>query len=92
MYVIMLVQSRDKPAPQGRHSGEIKMKNAIKYVAGWSANNGSSYNDGYKYTSLADAKKSIKTICKGNVQSGSVGHWTITDTDGNEIEQGTIRR
>jgi hypothetical protein len=65
-----------------------------KYLGSWSANNGSSYNTGYKFGNLKDARKTMRAICKGNVQIGNTGHWhvvSVNDLD-NDVASGTIRR
>lgn len=53
--------------------------------------NGTRNRAGYTYTSLREAKKSIRTICKGNTHAGNAGHWRIDDDDNNTIAQGEIR-
>lgn len=48
-----------------------------KYIGGWSVNNGSTYADGYKYTSLRAAKKSLRAMARGNVFLGQTGTWYV---------------
>jgi hypothetical protein len=63
-----------------------------KYIGGWSANNGSSYSQGYEFGNLKDAKKTMRKICEGNVFAGSTGSWTIRDLDNDIIAEGTVSR
>lgn len=64
----------------------------IKYYGNWNANNVSSYNDGYEFTNLKDAKKRMRNICEGNVFAGSTGNWNIKDANGSHIAWGSIHR
>lgn len=53
------------------------MKN--KYIGGWSVNNGSSYSDDYEYTSLREARTSLRAMALGNVYPGNTGSWYVND-------------
>ncbi len=64
------------------------MEKQVKYIGGWSA--GSSYNQGYEFTSLAEAKKTMRAIAKGNTFAGSSGGWTVDDMDGNTVAEGRV--
>lgn len=65
----------------------------IKYVGGWSANNNSSYSDGYAYSSLRAARKSLRAMCAGNVFRGNTGYWYVNQIDADindHIAHGTV--
>jgi len=74
------------------------MKNRIKYVGGWSANNGSTYASNYTFTTLQEARKTLREIVKGNVFIGEKGYWQIYKTDSNgqtderSILSGVVRK
>lgn len=67
-------------------------KEMKKYEGSWSANNGSIYNRGYVETNKRKLKKMLISICKDNVFPGNFAYWHIMDEEGNELENGMIRR
>ena len=49
-----------------------------KYIGGWSVNGGSTYGDGYTYSSLREARKSLREMAAGNVYAGNTGSWHVS--------------
>lgn len=64
----------------------------VKYIGGWSANNASSYYQGYEFTNIKEAKTTMRKICEGNVFAGSTGCWTVRDLEDAIVAEGTVRR
>ena len=66
-----------------------------KYTGSWSANNGSTYNDGYKSNNLKELKKSMREIAKGNTFQGNSGSWSVRYSDDTEngypVASGSVR-
>lgn len=67
----------------------MKTHGKTRYIGGWS--NGSTYDQGYEFTNLRDAKTTMRKICDGNVFAGSTGRWSVDDIDGNRVAEGIIR-
>lgn len=65
--------------------------NKIKYIGGWSVNNGSTCGDGYEYTSLREACKHLREIAAGNVSAGGTVRWRVCTADGREVKSGVVR-
>lgn len=63
----------------------------MKYIGGWSANNGSTYNHGYESNNKTELARDMRQICDGNVFAGNTGHWSVEDEDGNIVLEGTCR-
>lgn len=62
-----------------------------KYIGGWAVNKGSTYNQGYEFMFLANAKETMRKIAEGNCPKGSYASWTVT-LEGVEVARGIVRR
>lgn len=60
----------------------------IKYEGSWSA--GSSYMTHYEFTSLKDAKKTMRSIAKGNCTPTNPCKWWV-ENDGEIIATGIVK-
>lgn len=62
----------------------------VKYLGWFVTTNHATYNhDGYEFTSLADARKTMKTIAKGN-DLGSGAMWCVNDMTGKTVASGRV--
>ena len=61
-----------------------------KYIGGWSTTNGASYNQGYEFSNLKTAKKTMREIAKGN-NTGTGARWNIDDENSNRIADGIVK-
>lgn len=57
-----------------------------KYTGEWRS--GSSYNYGYQFNTLADAKKTMRAIARGNTCRGDRGRWSVADINGDCVASG----
>ncbi len=67
-----------------------------KYTGGWSANNGSSYNDNYQSNNKRKLAHDMRLIAQGNCHAGSTGRWYVDYADvemrkHEHIMSGTVR-
>lgn len=63
----------------------------MRYFADFSANNGSTSNSkSYEFTSLSEAKKTIKEIVKGNhfQQTGNISRCDVRNEEGETVWAG----
>jgi hypothetical protein len=65
--------------------------NERKYIGSWSANNNSSYNNQYEFSSLKVARKEMRAIAMGNVFSGNSGSWDVLTSNGDLVASGVVR-
>jgi len=66
------------------------MRNTVKYLGYWSANNGASYGSEYEFSNKATARKVMRDIASGNTFSGNTGLWWIDDTGGESVSKGSV--
>ena len=65
----------------------------MKYLGYYSIGAGQTYNrEGYEYTNLREAKRSMRKIAVGNCTRGASGIWYVTDITGNTIAEGKVQR
>ena len=61
-----------------------------KYTGSWSVSGGASYGGDYEFDSLRDARKTMRSIARGNCPEGDHGYWHVEDADGNEVATGRV--
>ena len=61
------------------------------YYGSWSANNGSSYNYGYRDTNKNKLAATMRQIMAENIFGRGEGRWEVVDEDGEEVMAGGMR-
>jgi len=64
-----------------------------KYYGSWSTNNGNTFNGrAWESNNLRSLRKKLRGACNGNLTGyNDIGRWSISDSDGNMVANGTCR-
>jgi len=63
-----------------------------KYLGYYSIGGGQSYNrEGYEYSNLREARKSMREMAEGTCPQGSTGRWWIENLAGETVAEGQVK-